>query len=172
LRRRGDISWLRRVAIDDVVEFGERGLGAAISTDLVLYFDEHEPAAAAGFFVDAFDSRGPGDRIADAQRLVEAKLTGSPHASGQRHRRQEPAAPGMAVGADLGLARKRQEIQPVPESGDLPAGGRARRLAVQRRRQRRDRCRGDLVFDRGRAPDPICQVHMLVFVIPHGCQNV
>ena len=51
----------------------------------------------------------------DADRRVKFELAAGPHAPRQRHRRQEPAAPGVAVGTDLALPVQGQEVEPVPQ---------------------------------------------------------
>src|SRR6267143_1283292 len=159
LRRGSDIGRLRRLAVDDVVKLGQRDVVLAVGTELMPDFYEHQRTAAAGFFVDALDRRHARDRVAHAQRPVELQLAAGPHAPGQRYRGQEPAAPGVAVRADFGLAVQRQEIQPMPQRRQGRARLRSCRFAVQGRRERRIRHGGDDVVHRFSAADPVFQVH-------------
>src|SRR6266480_746003 len=154
-----DVGRLCRLAVDDVVELGQRNVLLAVGAELMPDLHEHERTAAAGFFVDALDRRYSRDRVAHAQRPVELQLAAGPHAPGQRYRGQEPAAPRVAVRADFGLAVQRQEIQPMPQRWQGRARLRSCRFAVQGRRERRIRHGGDDVVYRFSAADPVFQVH-------------
>ncbi len=92
--------------------------------------------------VTAVDGRAALDRVADADRRAELELAAGPHAPRQRHRRQEAAALGVAVGADLALPVHRQEVQPVPQRRQRRARGHAAGRMVERRGQRDHRVSG------------------------------
>src|SRR2546422_8572729 len=51
VRRNGDVGRLRRLAVDDVLELGQRDVVLAADTVLMPDFHEHECTAPAGFFV-------------------------------------------------------------------------------------------------------------------------
>src|SRR6266446_1982125 len=161
LGRKSDVGRLCRFAVDDVVELGQRDILLVVRTELMPHSHEHERTAAAGFLADALDRRYSRDRVAHAQRPVELQLAAGPHAPGQRYRGQEPAAPGVAVRADFGLAVQRQEIEPVPQRWQRGARLRSHRLAVQGRRKRRIRHGGDDIVHRFSASDPVFQVHQV-----------
>ena len=97
---------LRRVAIDDVVELGERDVrlvarGGSRGAPSRTPAGRCAPTSASTFsIVDVRVSA-----VADAQRRVELELAAGPHAARQRHRRQEAAALRVPVGADLRLPR-------------------------------------------------------------------
>src|SRR5690606_30001160 len=54
------------------------------------------------------------DMLSDPKRPVELQPVAGPHAARQRHRWQEPAAFGMAVGAGLRQLYDFMEEEPVP----------------------------------------------------------
>lgn len=137
--------------------FGNRE--SVVAVVLVLHRHEGERAAASGFGTDIEDARHLGGGIADAQRLVEPQAAAGPHAARQRHRRQEAAAAGMAIGTDLGLPVQRQEIEPVPERCNGIAANGRRVIVVERRRECLDGKRRDLVLAFGRLPNPFFQLH-------------
>ena len=99
-----DVAGLLGLAVDDVVELDQRRLGGAVAAHLVAHLDEHELAGAAlpwSTTSSMVDVRV--DAVADAHRRAELELAAGPHAPRQRHRRQEAAALGVAVGADLAI---------------------------------------------------------------------
>ncbi len=61
----------------------------------------------------------------------------------------------MAVGADLGGARQRREIQPVRQRRQRITGVRRRIVSVERRRKRGERGSGDVIDPLLFAPDPL-----------------
>ncbi len=126
-----------------------------------LVFDQHkhQVTAAAGLVGHRFDAGAARDRVADLQHLlVPMQAAARPHAARQRHRRQKPAALRMAVGAQAGLAYRRQKVQPVPQLGQRRARDRIRIVAVQRGRQCTYRRGGDAVAEGFGLADPNLQL--------------
>jgi hypothetical protein len=156
LRGRRRVARLRRAAVDDVVLLGERQAGGVVH--LVANQHEHQLAAAPALAGDRLDARDAPHRLAHPQRREELQPAARPHAPRQRHRRQEAAALRVAVGADLALARLRQEVQPVRQRRDGVAARGRRVVAVQRGRPAAQRRGGDLVVQRLGAALPGGQV--------------
>ena len=145
---------LRQAAIDDVVFFVDGNL--AVVRNLVRDRDKSQIAGLALLDVDAGNARGLDGGRADRQRGGETETPTRPHATRQRHRRQESAALRMAVVADFRLAARRPEINPVPQRRQSVADGRRLRM-IQRGRQRRDECRVDGVDAGLGLADPLTQ---------------
>jgi hypothetical protein len=133
----------RRVAIDEIVEFDERGRRLAVTMNLMSHFHEHERSAAAQLFGDVDDGGTAGDGVTDAKRVREFELAAAPHPPRKRYRRKKATALGVTVGTDVRLAIDGQKIQPVPQRRQGSASGGPRRGPVERRREGSTRCRGD-----------------------------
>jgi hypothetical protein len=107
-----------------------------MAAQFVAHAHEHQPATAPCLVANVIDGRGALQLVADAQRRVTLQFAAGPHASRQRHRRHEAAAPRVAIGVDLRLAVQRQEVQPMPQRRQRRAFGEAAAGMVERCRQR------------------------------------
>ena len=133
--------------------------GAARTGDRVLDGDEDHRAGRSALGLDRFDARGAVDRLADAQRVAgEGESAACPHAPRQWHRREEVAALGMPVGADLGEPRRLEKEQPVPERRQRVAGNGIRIRLIQGGGQGAHWEGGDEILDGARATDPFTQL--------------
>src|SRR5258708_19556996 len=86
--------------------------------------------------------------------MAECEAPAREHAPGQRHRRQETAAPRMAIGSGLAQRGYRQEVEPVPERENGSAVYGLRIVAIQRGGQRRHRHRRHEIVTGLGAADP------------------
>ena len=98
------------------------------------------------------------DLIADAQRIEKFEFAAGPHPARQRHRRQEAAAGGMAVGAELRHRKHRLRQAPMHRERRGVAGLRLADLLEQRRAQALHQLRGDDVGGLRAAADPLPQM--------------
>ena len=120
------------------------GDGDAVGAgDLMADGDENQRPRAPLLLGDIFDHRAARRLFADADGPGEGHVRRGPHAPGQGHRGQEAAAPGVAVGIELGGLGQGQEIEPVIKRRQRVAGAWQGFAAVQGRVQRRHRPRRD-----------------------------
>jgi hypothetical protein len=146
---------LRQVAVDDVVFLVDRE--QAVAADLVPHLHEHQGTGAPFLHAHVVDPRGARQRLSGQQRRDELEAAARPHATRQRHRRQEATALRVAVRSDLGLAVHRQEIEPVPARRHGVTVQR-RVVAVQRGAERAQRDERRRVLHGLGPTDPAAQV--------------
>src|SRR6185437_3124447 len=136
----------------DVVLVGDRE--ALRVGDLVAHRDEDQRAAAAFLHAHVADG-GFADRArAHREGPHELEAAAGPHAPRQRHRGKEPAAPRMAVGAELRLPVRVEEVEPVRERRYRFAFARLGIVAVEERAQLAQRPRADRILALLEATDP------------------
>ena len=123
---------------------------------------KHQVAAAPRLVADRLDAGNAAHVFTHPQTLrfwlVPLQAAARPHAARQRHRRQKTAPLHVAVGANVGLARLRQKVQPVPQWRQCGAGHGRRVITVQRGRQRAHRRGGDAVGQGFGLADPALQL--------------
>ena len=120
--------------VNNVVLLGQReALGIAIG---MLHLHKHQLTRAPALVRHGLDARSAFHGLPHTQGvgLLPAQAPAGPHAPRQRHRRQKAAAPGVAVWAQLALARKGQKIHPVPQRRQHRALRGRRVFSVQRGR--------------------------------------
>ena len=144
----------RRLAVDDGLAVGERE--PARPGVVVAHGHEHQPPAAPRLLLHVLDRGDALDGLAHVEITMKGDVGGRPHAARQRHRRQEAAALGVAVGAERAGRHQAEEgaIEPVIERRQRLAALGERVVAVERRGElghahRRDHVGGALL-----APDP------------------
>ena len=143
-------------AVDDVVLLNQRQ--SFLVADLVAHQHENQRAIAPDFVGYIGDSRNARNLVASAQRPMKLLPAAREHAARKRHRRNESAALGMAIGAKFGLAMKRQKVQPVPQRRQRVAVARERVVAVERRGKRGHRSERDAILARFGFADPFAKV--------------
>jgi hypothetical protein len=120
--------------------------------------DETQHPGAAGLHGHVGYARGPLRLVADAQGIEEFKFAARPHPARQRHRRQETAAGGVAVLAELRGRKHRLRQAPMRGPWRRIARLRFANLLKQRRPQAHHQMRGDDVGRFGGAADPLPQM--------------
>ena len=92
-----------RGAINDVMRLSDRHTTRV--ADGVVHDDEQQVARSPRFMGDGFDHRVARHGLTQGERVGRIKVQAptGPHASGQRHRRQEATALGVPVWADFAL---------------------------------------------------------------------
>ena len=129
-----------------------------VGEDVVSQLQEDQRAGAAVLQAHVLDVRAALQCLAGTRGGDELQLAARPHAARQRHRRQEVAALGMAVRADLRLGRDLQEVEPVPERRQGIAGLRVGIvLLVEGRGQGADREGGGEILHGLRPADPVLE---------------
>ena len=103
---------LGRVAVHNVMFLAH---GQALRASVFMAnANKHQGAAAAALDRHILDGGDLGGGFAHAQWLVKLQPPAGPHAPGQRHRRQEAATLGMAIGPDIACQSLWSEVDPVP----------------------------------------------------------
>ena len=151
------LAGLRGLAIDDVVLLDERE--AARADDRVLARSRTPSTPVEPVL-------GSTDLMVETRLIVSPIRSGSPSKAnrlpahmrrGSGDRRQEVAALGMSVRADLRGSHGFEEVEPVPERRQRIAGPRIGVVLVEGRDQRAHRPRGGEIFDGLRLADPVAQ---------------
>ena len=156
LGRRRDVIGLGRLAINDVVELGERERPARRCAVISCRTLTNTSVPVRPIFsVTSCDRRHAREVIADAQRLVEFELAARPHPTRQRHRRQKAAALGVAVRSRFPTADAAAGSRASATAAAAACRRRSLGRAVQRRRQRRIGRRGGRVFHGLGLADPV-----------------
>ena len=112
---------------------------AVAGEDALDHGGEHQGPGAAGLDRDVGQLGLAANRLADAERPVEAEALAREHAAGQRHRRDHPGVERAAVGPERRRRKARQEVErtaspggsgsPGPSSGSSRPKVRRSRLA-------------------------------------------